>query len=109
MILGVEIALLLYGLYALFTAKYAIGKGRTVTGGKARILGGLCVLPLPLAFFVGLIVGVFAITLGDGTFNPWVASGIEIVILLTVIVVVMLLGNKFYKEQQENIDQEIQQ
>ncbi|MBN2006747.1 MAG: hypothetical protein JXA21_25560 [Anaerolineae bacterium] len=100
MILGAEIALLVFGLYALFTAKYPMGKGRTITGGKARILGTLCVLPLPLAFFAGMLVALFAMIFGDGTFNSWVTTGIEAAIVIIIAVIVSLLANRFYKEQE---------
>ena len=44
MILGAEIGLFIYGLYALFAGKYSLGKGRTLEGNKARFLGFLCFL-----------------------------------------------------------------
>ena len=57
MIFGVEVALTLYGLYALFTGKYTVGKGKVVEGQPARIAGLFLALTVPLAFVLGFIMG----------------------------------------------------
>lgn len=59
MILGAEIALLIAGLYMLFT-----GKGVSKLNGEApehwqyRLLGGFCVLLIPAAFLGGVVMAV---------------------------------------------------
>ncbi len=53
-----EIALFITGLIALITAKFPLNKGVMLLGPKARIAGVLLMLPIPLAFGIGLIIGV---------------------------------------------------
>ena len=101
MILGAEIGLLLYGIYSLITGKYSVGKGRVLVGGKARILGFLCVLPLPIAFGAGIILGFFFALVLNEPVSPLIATVVEILILVVIAVVVSLLGKRFYKEQEE--------
>ena len=99
MILGAEIGLLVYGIYTLITGKYSLGKGRFLEGGKARLLGGLCILPLPFAFGVGIILGViFAIA--GASIPMWMSTLLEIGILVVVIVLISVLGKKYYNEQE---------
>lgn len=50
MILGIEIALAIYGLIALIGGKLTISKTKVVLGVPARLLGALALTPLPLAF-----------------------------------------------------------
>src|SRR5262245_47678776 len=58
MILGAEIALLVMGLYALFAGKLTLTKQKVVRGTPARLLGILCLLPIPLSLLVGIVLGV---------------------------------------------------
>ena len=102
MILGAEIGLLIYGIYSLATGKYSLNKGKVLTGGKARLLGILCMLPLPLAFIAGVLLGLF-FTLVLGTAVPvWLSTVTEVLILVVVGVAVTVLGKKYYDEQEVN-------
>lgn len=38
----IQIALLLYGLYAMIFGKFSLGKGRQLVGARARWLGLVC-------------------------------------------------------------------
>jgi hypothetical protein len=58
MLLGMEIGLTLYGLYALIKGKFSMGKRGEVTGTQARIAGGIFLLTIPIIFFFGLLMGV---------------------------------------------------
>jgi hypothetical protein len=51
-ILGAQIGILLYGLYALFTGKFQLSKTRTVTGAYARLAGFVAMLPLPMSLLI---------------------------------------------------------
>jgi hypothetical protein len=54
MILGMEIALLCAGLYALVTGRFTVTRNRVVHGAPARLLGLLALLPFPLCFAYGV-------------------------------------------------------
>ena len=102
MILGAEIGLLIYGIYSLATGKYSLSKGKVLTGGKARLLGVLCMLPLPLAFITGVLLGLFfALVLGTAV-PVWLSTVTEVLILVVVGVAVTVLGKKYYDEQEVN-------
>lgn len=57
MVMGLEIGMLSYGLYALFTGKFQISKQRIVVGNSARLSGLFLVLPLPVVFILFLGMG----------------------------------------------------
>jgi hypothetical protein len=58
MLLILEIGLSIYGLYALITGKFCLGKEGVATGTEARIAGVIFMLTVPIAFFVGLMFGI---------------------------------------------------
>jgi len=95
MILIIEIAFLIAGLYALFTAKmpaWIVGKGFKAEGRNVRILGGLMAAVLPGIFCMGFTLGVAG---GIGGFDPsgWI-TGLEIlVVIIAAIVVTLVLRN----------------
>ena len=87
MILILELALLVAGLISLFSGKipeWMAGKGYTVTGPIARIIGVIMMIPIVGAFCVGLTLGVMV---GSGAL-PSDALGytscIEIALVLTI-------------------------
>jgi hypothetical protein len=100
MILGAEIALIIYGIYALVRGSFSLGKGRSVTGNKARILGLLCLVPLPLSFCAGAVIGVVSAIGGGAVENFWLYTAAEFIILLMVIVIVSVLAKDFYDQQE---------
>ena len=95
MILGVEIALAIVGLIALFGGKLTISKTKVVRGAPARLLGLLALSPFPLAFVV--VLGYVAANapadperfVAD---NQWTIIGIEAGIVITVAVLVFAIG-----------------
>jgi len=99
MILGAELGILLFGLYVLFSGKYNLGKGRVLTGAKARLLGVLCLLPIPLAFAAGVLAGLFMALTGGPAPSTLLTTVLEIVILVVVVVLVSGLGKMFYDQQ----------
>ncbi len=100
MILGAEVALALFGLYAIFKASYNVGKGRKVTGSKARILGVIALTPIPLAFLAGMLVALAFTILGGELPGQIVYTVIEIAILVIVVIVLSVLGKKFCDQQE---------
>lgn len=58
MILILEIAMLIFGIIALVKGKFTLTKKKIVTGAAARIVGVILLMPLPLSFGVGVIMGI---------------------------------------------------
>lgn len=101
MILGAEIGLFIYGLIAIIRGIYSMGKGQKVIGPKARLLGALCMAPIPLSMMVGIVIGLTNPEgLASGELRGLIA-GIEITILVATFITVTLLAKKFIKEQEE--------
>jgi len=93
MILVIEIAFLIAGLYALFTAKmpsWIVGKGFKAEGNQVRLIGGLMAALLPGVLCMGFTLGIAGGVAGYDV-TGW-ATGIEIigVIVVAIIVTVML-------------------
>ena len=93
MILAIEIAFLIAGLYALFTAKmpsWIVGKGYKAEGNKVRVLGALMVALLPGVLCMGVVLGlVSAVANFDAT--VWaVILEIGIVVVVAIIVAIVL-------------------
>jgi sugar lactone lactonase YvrE len=57
MIFVLEFALLILGILALVKGKFKLSERREVTGAAARVVGVVLILPLPLAFSAGLVIG----------------------------------------------------
>lgn len=92
MILVIEIAFLIAGLYALFTAKmpsWIVGKGYKAEGNKVRMIGGLMAALLPGVLCLGFTLG-FASAFANFDPTGW-ATGIEIVVVILVAIAVTLM------------------
>jgi WD40 repeat protein len=57
MIFGLEIGLLIAGIVALVTGRFKLSRDRVTVGTRARVAGLVCLLPLPLSFVVGFLIG----------------------------------------------------
>src|ERR1700744_6096997 len=99
MILGIEVGLILYGLYALVTGKFSLGKDRVLRGTPARLLILIGFLPIPFAF---------AICVGGSSANgaagrqavarlQWIFGGIELVVVVGCCVLLFAVGNVLYR------------
>ncbi len=58
MIFIVEIILLIYGIIAIITGKLKLDKKKVVEGPSARLLGVLCLMPIPFSLLVGFIYAI---------------------------------------------------
>jgi hypothetical protein len=56
-VLGLQVVMLFYGLRALYTGKYEFTKENIMVGNRVRLGGFIMMLPLPIAFVAGFIVG----------------------------------------------------
>ena len=98
MILGAEIGMLIFGLMALIRGKLTLSKKSIVYGPMARVLGIVAMLPLPLSFAIGLLIGIalaaqgkrFEVEQWRGTF-----AIIEIGLIVACLVAVYAIGWSF--------------
>lgn len=98
MILGAEIGLLIMGIYAVVTGKMTLSKTRVIRGTPARALGVVAILPLPLSFAIGLIVGVMMVAQGQSVntgSNRWVFAGIEATIVVVCVIAIYAIGGRY--------------
>jgi hypothetical protein len=115
MILGMEIGMLAVGLYALVTGKFPVTRNRAVYGAGARFLGLLSLMPLPLAFFAGVVVGTYQVVNGRSPTDPslrWTLIAIEAGVVVLCALVVYGLGflmtnsprrPAYYREAQRDV------
>ncbi|WP_425396640.1 hypothetical protein [Aeoliella sp.] len=95
----IQIALLLYGLYALIFGKFALGREKVVTGTRARILGGLCWANIFVAFGIGIVWGIAA---EMGSAELPVDGSLRIMefgLVIVNLIVVFMIGNTMYARQ----------
>ena len=100
MILGAEIALIVMGVYALITGKLLTSKKSqySIQGWPARVIGLICLLPIPLAFVTSVIVATIFLALGkpvDRDSFFLVGAGIEIGVLILCVIVATILERTY--------------
>jgi|GEM_PF-6801737 hypothetical protein len=84
-----ELAMAVWGVIVLFTGRLKVSSTKVVEGTAARLLGLLMLAPLPIAFMVGIAVGIWAGANGramDDIRMPLLASEVGIVIITAIIV-----------------------
>jgi hypothetical protein len=70
MILGAEIGMLIVGIMALVQGRLPLTKTREVRGLPARLLAIVALLPLPLSFVGGLLLGIATVAQGETSTRP---------------------------------------
>ena len=104
MILILEIILLVYGIIAINTGKFKLNNKKVVEGPRARLLGFLCLMPIPFSIFIVFIYGTYLFFHGVG------AEGIKVKCMshsfyleafsfISIFLVVYFLNKHFYKTQ----------
>lgn len=87
-----SIAMLIFGIYAL-----AVGKLKTktheVTGMKARLIGLVLIAYLPVAFTIGLVLGIAAVSTGNEQNFQNFAFVIDLAVVIFLAVVSLILFN----------------
>jgi WD40 repeat protein len=91
MVLGMAIGLIVVGLFALITGKLKLSKDRTLTGAGVRVAGVIFLLPFPIQFCIGFIVG-FATASQGKPFDPKEWELTFSLVLLALCIVCALLG-----------------
>ncbi len=92
MIAGAEIALLLYGIWGLFTEKLTLSRGRVLYGAQARLGALIACAPLPLSVVAHLV---FLFNRPDGWTDgavKWCLIGLEAICLLLCVLFLYLFA-----------------
>jgi uncharacterized transporter YbjL len=89
-ICGLEIAMLVWGIIIMVTGKMKVSANREVRGMAARGLAVFLILPFPLAFGLGVLIGLLAPDMIQN--NRLALSGIEAVIVLGCAAVAIVVG-----------------
>ena len=76
-----------------------MGKGKKVIGSKARVLGAVCLAPIPLSMIAGAMIGFLNPDAALAGELKGLIAAIEIAILICTIISLILLSKTFYKQQ----------
>jgi hypothetical protein len=104
MILGAEIGLLVYGIIVLIRGKYNLGTGKIITGSRARMLGAVCLVPIPLAMAAGFVLGFLNPEAQMAGQLKGLVAGIEVAILIGTVIALMLTAKTFFKQQHKAME-----
>jgi hypothetical protein len=102
LILILEIAVLCLGARAFFTGQTKFGKRKKLYGGKARAWGLLMMLPLPLTFAIGFVLGlVDASVMADGQVVTHYGLAVETAVIFGCLIAATAIGQAGAVEDQE--------
>lgn len=87
---------LVYGLIALVTGKFFLGKGRKATGRPARMAGLVLVLEPFVAFAIGMGLGLSGMEIAGA-----MIFGVELVLLVAAFGVAFMIATKAARAQEE--------
>jgi hypothetical protein len=109
MLIGAEFAMICLGLYILFTGKIVSRGNVAVTGLRARIIGLVLLLPIPLGLIGGILCGIIWVLTGhrpDDRGWYWYGVGIEASIVALCLIVAAVLQRRFRKQiRAETVDE----
>jgi multisubunit Na+/H+ antiporter MnhB subunit len=96
MLIGAEIAMLIVGIYALIAGRLPTSKAAKyeVRGWPARVIGAICLLPIPLALAAGVVAASRMAAHGTEVTNKsffWVGTAVEGGIVVACIVAVVVI------------------
>ena len=93
-----EIILGIYGLYVLITGKLKLSATKVVEGTPARLISLIMLAPFPLAFTVGLGVGVWATMNGKNPADLTMPlMGVEFVIVIACAILAFAIAHAIAK------------
>ncbi len=101
MLLIIEIALLIFGLKALYSGKFSAGKNEYVIGQRARRLGLICLAPFPTAFCMGMVLGLVVPHWINDPSNHLALVGIEFLIVIFCVVLLTVMTKVYLRQQKE--------
>jgi hypothetical protein len=111
MLLGAEVAMLLFGLYALIAGKVSSRKGAPLTGLRARIIGVVLLAPFPLIFVGGFLLGFVWVLTGHDPKDRsiyWYVTGMEASIVIACAIAAGILQRRFRKQMMTEITKDVE-
>jgi hypothetical protein len=106
-----EIIMLIFGIIALIRGRFLLTRVKEVRGWPARIIGVLLILPFPLGFLLGMVLGAIFLAMGkeiggkDFTLAAQIVGFVVVVIcFLAAIVVAMIFAQPIRKYRPEPIE-----
>ena len=100
MVLGIEIAMLIFGIITLVRGNCTVSKTKVVRGTPARVIGILAVSILPAALVIGFAYGVSVGSRG-GTIDIKTAALIDVGVVLAALIPMIILSKKYAEAKEE--------
>lgn len=104
MILVLEIVLAIMGIKALFTGRLQMSGTKVVTGGAARALGFIALMPVPIALAAGVIIVLAANPPNPEQYaedNKLMLAGVEAAITIGILILLLVLCSLIGKSPAE--------
>jgi len=92
-----EIFVIVYGIVVMIRRKSTMSKDQELVGWRARVIGAILLVYLPISFGIGLIMG---LTQGENL-NQGLVMGSSIVVLILVLVAAYVVSKRLYRGQVE--------
>jgi hypothetical protein len=112
MCLIAEISMLIFGIVVLVQGKFSLTPKKVVYGVPARIIGGICMFPLPLAFLIGFTIGLGKAVQGqqfgakDATMLAPIEAGLIVLVLLVALVIALATAEPPRRKKRKRIEDE---
>ena len=103
MILYSAVASSLYGLYALISGKFILGRGRHLLGAQARQVGAWWALVFPATIITGYVYTWLYRLIAQAEPIEWIGVLLRAVVMLVLIIAAQNLAVKYYLQSQESI------
>ena len=97
----IELFVIIYGIVILVRGRVGVGKGRELQGGRARIVGGILLSHLLIAFAAGMVMAMVSMASGKGGEVGFGASlAVSLASLIIVITTAHIVGQSLYRKQE---------
>lgn len=94
----IEIGVIVYGIYTLITGKFTLLGGKKLEGWRGRVIGGILLSYLVLAFFGGMVL---ALTGNENILNDRMSLlGFTLVLLVLTIIAAFTVGHLLHNGQE---------
>ncbi len=99
MCIGLELGLVVFGIFALVKGRFSVSRSKVVAGTAARVMGVLALLPIPLAIVVHTLYAAASIRSGT-EMDRAAAQDVDGAITIGVVVLLLVVGIALGKPKQ---------
>lgn len=97
----IELVVIIYAIVILVRGRVGVGKGRELLGGRARIVGGILLSHLIIAFVAGMVLAMISMANGNGGEVGFGATlAVSFGSLILVITTAHFVGQSLYRKQE---------